>query len=83
MRLQYEILKTTGSVCRYCNNKLWLLSTVAADPSFYVCWLCEKIFQIGVGEVRKSGKCPCGGYFSDWHSHASDCIEINKKGKQY
>jgi len=33
-------------------------------------------------EIGK-GKCPCGGYFSDWHSHASDCIEINEKGKQY
>ena len=27
----------------------------------------------------KTGKCPCGGYYSDWHSHDSDCIEINPK----
>lgn len=31
----------------------------------------------------KNNKCPCGGYMNDWHSHASDCIVINKKGKQY
>ena len=24
--------------------------------------------------------CACGGYMNDWHSHASDCIEINSKG---
>ncbi len=24
----------------------------------------------------KRGKCPCGGYYQDWHSHASDCIEL-------
>jgi len=27
-----------------------------------------------------SNKCACGGYFNDWHSHASDCVEINSKG---
>lgn len=29
------------------------------------------------------GECPCGGHTSDWHSHASDCIVINPKGKFY
>ena len=24
----------------------------------------------------KRGKCPCGGYYQDWHSHASDCIAL-------
>ncbi len=29
-------------------------------------------------------KCPCGGYYNDWHSHASDCIIIDRQhGKQY
>ena len=27
-------------------------------------------------EKPKRGKCPCGGYYQDWHSHASDCIEL-------
>ena len=28
--------------------------------------------------------CACGGFMNDWHSHASDCIEINSKdGKDY
>lgn len=25
-------------------------------------------------------KCPCGGFYNDWHSHASDCIVIDPKG---
>ena len=24
--------------------------------------------------------CACGGFMNDWHSHASDCIEVNSKG---
>ena len=31
----------------------------------------------------KRGKCACGGYFQDWHSHASECIVINKHGKDF
>jgi len=28
--------------------------------------------------------CACGGFMNDWHSNASDCIEINSKdGKDY
>ena len=34
-------------------------------------------FDIFIKEPkRKRGKCPCGGYFQDWHSHASDCKEL-------
>lgn len=28
-------------------------------------------------------ECSCGGDMNDWHSHASDCIIINPKGKDY
>jgi hypothetical protein len=31
----------------------------------------------------KRGKCACGGYFQDWHSHASECIVINHHGKDF
>lgn len=31
----------------------------------------------------KRGKCPCGGYYQDWHSHASECIVINKDGHDF
>jgi len=31
----------------------------------------------------KRGKCGCGGYFQDWHSHASECIVINPNGKNF
>ena len=27
-------------------------------------------------------KCPCGGYFNDWHSHDSDCVVINPRKKE-
>ncbi len=30
-----------------------------------------------------AGPCPCGGYFEDWSSHASECIEINDEGRQF
>lgn len=80
---RYEIIKTDTSRCSNCEEYLYLLCTVAAQPSFYICWKCNKVYQIGFGEVRKMGKCGCGGYHNDWHSHASDCIEINEKGKKY
>ncbi len=28
-------------------------------------------------------ECPCGGRMYDWHSHASNCIIINKRGVDY
>jgi len=34
-------------------------------------------------ECGKSPQCPCGGHINDWHSHASDCIIVNKEGRKY
>jgi len=31
--------------------------------------------DIWVGEVVNQ-RCRCGGYFNDWHSHASNCKEV-------
>jgi hypothetical protein len=36
-----------------------------------------------VEEIPQRGKCPCGGWYQDWHSHASDCDVINDIGKDY
>ena len=34
--------------------------------------------------LNNTEKCPCGGYYNDWHSHASDCIIIDRQqGKLY
>lgn len=34
--------------------------------------------------VRIDNNCPCGGFYDDWHSHASDCIVLDwKNGKDY
>lgn len=30
--------------------------------------------------LNDTEKCPCGGYYNDWHSHASDCIVIDHRG---
>lgn len=30
--------------------------------------------------LNSQEKCPCGGSHNDWHSHASDCIVIDRKG---
>jgi hypothetical protein len=30
-----------------------------------------------------NAKCPCGGWYNDFHSHASDCIVINDDGVAY
>lgn len=46
----------------------------------------EKRYKELLERRKPSNPCPCGGYMSDWHSHASDCIEINKgtgRGKDY
>jgi hypothetical protein len=40
----------------------------------------EKRYKELLERRKPSNPCPCGGYMSDWHSHASDCIEINSKG---
>lgn len=34
-------------------------------------------------EENNKNQCPCGGYMNDWHSHDSDCIVINNKGKDF
>ena len=36
-----------------------------------MCQFCRYKFK-----KPKRGKCPCGGYYQDWHSHASDCIAL-------
>jgi len=83
--LKYVIQLVEGSFCSKCSDNVHLLIP-KFDPegeSFYICWNCRDIYHIGVGVIDKDGKCPCGGHFNDWHSHATDCIEINVKGKQY
>jgi len=43
----------------------------------------EKRYKELLDRRRPSYPCPCGGYMSDWSSHASDCFVINKKGRCY
>ena len=56
------------------------------------CGICQSIYDYldildwpsRCPECDKVVKCSCGGYMNDWHSHASNCIVINKKkGKEY
>ena len=37
----------------------------------------EKLVLAFLNDIEK---CPCGGYYNDWHSHASDCIVLDRKG---
>lgn len=40
----------------------------------------EKRYKELLERRKPSNPCPCGGYMSDWSSHASNCIEVNSKG---
>ena len=56
--MKYVIQKTTGSYCYYCDELVHLLieempSSAVRMPMFYICFDCEKVFQIGVGEVER------------------------------
>jgi hypothetical protein len=54
--MEYVIQKTDGSYCPKCYQLLDLLikdKPSKEEPMFYICFDCVKVFQIGVGEVRR------------------------------
>ena len=56
MKSKYILQKTDKSFCKYCNNKVSLLchfSDMISFASFYICFKCKKVFEIGKGEVKK------------------------------
>lgn len=55
---KYLIEDTQSTRCPKCNDKVKILMedsiNSGARPSFYICFPCEYVGQIGVGEVRKN-----------------------------
>lgn len=55
--MKYQHFKAPGAYCPTCSRKVELLfpeSEEMEHESFYICFKCKKISQIGVGELAKS-----------------------------
>jgi hypothetical protein len=51
---RYLIFKTESSFCPECNENAYLLTSVGnGKPSFYICFNCKFIGEVGVGRVKK------------------------------
>ena len=55
MASNYIIQKTESSFCPYCNKLVFLMCDKdgKTTPSFYICWSCEHIAEIGKGPVQE------------------------------
>jgi hypothetical protein len=56
--MKYVIQKTTGSYCPHCDGLVHLLieevpMAPVRLPMFYICFECETVLQVGVGEVER------------------------------
>lgn len=56
MSSNYIIHLTQSSFCPHCNDRVSLLCDKDGKqrPSFYICWNCEFIAEIGKGPVKES-----------------------------
>ena len=54
--MEYVLQKAGKSYCKYCDESVYLLiekdSGFLPHPVFYICFDCEKVFHVGVGEVE-------------------------------
>ena len=57
--IPYVLQQATSSSCKYCHGYVFLLIEKDPNeiermyaPAFYICFHCEKVFQVGVGEVE-------------------------------
>lgn len=57
MGTKYVIQKASMSHCPDCNDAVDLLCPAGfeawAIPTFYICWACKKVFQVGMGPVER------------------------------
>jgi len=55
MASNYIIQATQSSYCPNCNNLVYLLCDKDGRqcPSFYICWNCKFVAEIGKGPVQK------------------------------
>ena len=54
---KYLLIATDGTFCPQCKGEVVALCygrAVPRYPSFYICWDCKWIAQVGVGPVRNS-----------------------------
>ncbi len=56
MNSNFKCFRVANSVCPICNQKVHLLADGLGDlrslPSFYICFACKFIGQVGVGPVE-------------------------------
>jgi hypothetical protein len=54
--MRYVLQKAGKAYCKYCDESIYLLIEEApfapGGPVFYICFDCQKIFHVGVGEVE-------------------------------
>ena len=55
MASNYIIQRTQSSYCPHCNNLVYLLcdKDVIPCPSFYICWNCHFVAEIGKGRITE------------------------------
>lgn len=57
MRRKYIIQKCELTRCPTCMSRVDLLIDVNLStrmPAFYICWLCDNVRQVGIGECREA-----------------------------
>jgi hypothetical protein len=61
MKSNYILLKCDSSYCKNCDAKVQLLTSRDGRPgsSFYICFNCHYVCEVGIGPVNKSIKCGC------------------------
>ena len=61
MKSNFILQKCDNSFCKNCRSKVDLLTSRdgRAGPSFYICFNCYYVAEVGVGPVNKATKCKC------------------------
>ena len=61
MKSNYVLQQCDSSWCKNCSTKVLLLTSRDGRPeaSFYICFNCRCISEVGVGPVNKAIKCKC------------------------
>ena len=57
MKSKYVLQQTEKSFCPICSEPVSLLASddLKRQHSFYICFLCKEVFEVGVGKVKKVG----------------------------
>ena len=57
----FILQKCDKSFCKNCDSKVYLLTSKdgRAGASFYICFKCHYVAEVGVGPVSSANKCSC------------------------